>query len=110
MCPNPPGVTGLYLEKIIILPVGGFPRVCEFSKRVLPPSDLGTFPPIHLLSVRVYLVAFRVPDLEGSKEDIVFLIALGFQDFIYLSTNINYSLGFILSRSRRLAWINQAIK
>jgi len=77
---------------------------------VLPPSDLGTFPPIHLLSVRVYLVAFWVSDLEGSKEDIVFLIALGFQDFIYLSTNRNYPLGFILSRSRRLTWINQAIK
>jgi len=60
--------------------------------------------------VRVYLVAFWVSDLEGSKEDIVFLIALGFQDFIYLSTNRNYPLGFILSRSRRLTWINQAIK
>ena len=63
--------------------------MCEFPKGVAPPSDLGTFPPIHLLSLCVYLVAFRVPDLEGSKAVNVFLIALGFQDFIYLSTNRN---------------------
>jgi len=69
--------------------MGGFPRVCEFPKRVLPPSIWALFLAIHLLSVRVYLVAFRVPDLEGSRKDNVFLIALGFQDFIYLSTNRN---------------------
>jgi len=50
MCPNLPGVTGLYLEKIIILPVGGFPRVCEFSKGVAPPSLSARIPP-HKVSV-----------------------------------------------------------